>query len=339
MKVTTVGIDLAKSVFHVHGADARGAVVFSRRLTRAQLGPFMANLAPCLVGMEACGGAHYWGRRFRALGHDVRVITPHFVKPFVKSNKNDRNDAEAICEAVVRPTMRFVAIKSVEQQDRQALHRIRDRLMGQRTQAINQIRGLMAEYGIVMARRPATVRRRVPEILEDADNGLTPEARRLFAELYAELDQLEQRIAPHDQQIRATARSDEVCKRLQAIEGVGPVIATAITAAVGDARVFKNGRQFAASLGLVPRQHSTGGKPRLGRISKRGDPYLRKLLVQGALITVHWSRGKNTPKARWVQALVRRCGKQKAAVALANKNARVIWALMARGDTYRPQPA
>ena len=335
MQITTIGIDLAKSVFHVHGADAQGRPVFSRRVSRCKLGELIATLPPCLIGMEACGSAHYWARRFLELGHTVRLISPQFVKPFVKSNKNDRNDAEAICEAVSRPTMRFVAIKSVEQQDRQALHRVRQRLIGQRTAVINQVRGLLAEYGIVVARQPSSLRRRLPEILEDGENGLSARARELFASLYDELIQIQQRIEPIDLEIREIATQDEVCRRLQTVEGVGPLTATALTAAVGDAGVFKNGRQFAAYLGLVPRQHSSGGKQRLGRISKRGDTYVRTLLIHGARTTVRWARHKNTPRARWLMALVQRCGVQKAVVALANKNARVLWALMTRGEIYR----
>ena len=335
MQTTTIGIDLAKSVFHVHGADTRGRPVFSRRVSRCKLGELIAKLPPCLSGMEACGSAHYWARRFLELGHTVRLISPQFVKPFVKSNKNDRNDAEAICEAVSRPTMRFVAIKSVEQQDRQALHRVRQRLIGQRTAVINQVRGLLAEYGIVVARQPSSLRRRLPEILEDGENGLSARARELFARLYDELIQIQQRIEPIDLEIREIATQDEVCRRLQTVEGVGPLTATAVTAAVGDAGVFKNGRQFASYIGLVPRQHSSGGKQRLGRISKRGDTYVRTLLIHGAHTTVRWARHKNTPRARWLMALVQRCGVQKAVVALANKNARVLWALMTRGEIYR----
>lgn len=335
MHVTTLGIDLAKNVFQLHGADANGRPVFSERVSRRKLTEKIAQLPPCLIGMESCGGAHHWARRFRALGHRVRLVSPQFVKPFVKSNKNDRNDAEAICEAVSRPTMRFVAIKSVEQQDRQALHRVRQRLIGQRTALINQIRGLLTEYGIVVARQPASLRRRLPEILEDGDNELSVGARRLFAELYDELLQIQQRIEPVDREIRRIATEDEACRRLQAIEGIGPLTATAVTAVIGDAKVFKNGRQFAAYLGLVPRQHSSGGKPRLGGISKRGDTYLRTLLIHGARTTLRWARQKDTPRARWVMALVQRRGMQKAAVALANKNARAVWAVLARGEPYR----
>lgn len=335
MHVTTLGIDLAKNVFHLHGADSKGRPVFSRRVSRRKLAATVAALPQCLIGMESCGGSHYWARRFCALGHQVRLVSPQFVKPFVKSNKNDRNDAEAICEAVSRPTMRFVAIKSVEQQDRQALHRVRQRLIGQRTALINQMRGLLTEYGIVVARQPASLRRRLPEILEDGDNELSPRARHLFAQLYDELLQLQQRINPIDQEINQIATEDESCRRLLAIEGIGPLTATAVTAVIGDAKAFKNGRQFAAYLGLVPRQNSSGGKPRLGGISKRGDTYLRTLLIHGARTTIRWAQGKQTPRARWIMALVQRRGIQKAAVALANKNARVVWALMARGESYR----
>ena len=266
-------------------------------------------------------------------------MNPQFVKPYVKSNKNDRNDAEAICEAVTRPSMRFVAVKTPAQQDRQALHRVRARLVGHRTALVNQTRGLLAEYGIVLARQVAVLRRRLPEILEDGENELTADSRALFAELYEELLELERRLAPLNERIQAEADENELCRRLQAIEGVGPLTASAVTASVGDARVFRNGRQFAASLGLVPRQYSTGGKSRLGPISKRGDGYLRKLLVQGGIVAVHRAASKQTPRARWIQGLVKRCGKQKAAVAVANKNARIIWALMAHGESYRAQSA
>ncbi|MEJ2753981.1 MAG: IS110 family transposase, partial [Chloroflexota bacterium] len=334
MEATTLGIDLAKNVFHVHGADVRGRTVFSKRVSRRKLVELIATLPSCLIGMEACGSSHYWARRFHAMGHTVRLISPQFVKPYVKSNKNDRNDAEAICEAVSRPTMRFVAIKSVAQQDRQALHRVRQRLIGQRTALINQIRGLLAEYGIVVARQPASLRRRLPEILEDAENDLSGQARALFAQLYDELRQLQRRINPVDEAIKAIAGEDEICRRLQAVEGVGPLTATALTAAVGDARAFKNGRQFAAYLGLVPRQYSSGDKLRLGSISKRGDTYLRTLLIHGARNVVRWAAHRDTPRASWIRSLVQRCGAQKAAVAVANKNARVLWVLMARGECY-----
>lgn len=335
MNVTTVGIDLAKSVFHVYGADKKGRTVISQRVSRAKLPELIAKLPPCLIGIEACGGAHYWARCFHAMGHTVRLVSPQFVKPFVKSNKNDRNDAEAICEAVCRPTMRFVACKTIEQQDRQALHRVRQRLIGQRTALINQIRGLLSEYGIVIARQPAALRRRLPEILEDGENELSPSARYLFVQLYDELLQIQQRLIPLDQAIKDLAAQDKTCRRLQDVEGVGPLIATALTAAIGDARVFKNGRQFAAFLGLVPRQFSSGGKQRLGGISKRGDTYLRTLLIHGARAAVRSARKKETAKANWIRRLEQRCGLQKTIVAVANKNARVLWALMARGELYR----
>ena len=335
MNATTVGIDLAKNMFHVHGADEKGHRVFTQRVSRSRLREFIANLPSCLIGMEACGGAHYWARCFQAMGHTVRLISPQFVKPFVKSNKNDRNDAEAICEAVCRPTMRFVAIKSIEQQDRQALHRVRQRLIGQRTALINQIRGLLSEYGIVIARQPAALRRRLPEVLEDGDNELSPSARCLFSQLHDELIEIQHRLNPVDQAIKDLAAQDETCRRLQDVEGVGPLTATALTAAVGDARVFENGRQFAAFLGLVPRQYSSGGKERLGGISKRGDTYLRTLLIHGARAAVRSARKKDTARANWIRRLEQRCGLQKTIVAVANKNARVLWALMARGEVYK----
>lgn len=325
-----------KNIFHVHGADAKGRRVFSEPMSRAKLVPFIANLPLCLVGMEACATSNYWARRFQAMGHEVRLISPHFVKPYVKSNKNDRNDVEAICEAVSRPTMRFVAIKTMEQQDRQCLLRVRQRLISQRTSLVNQIRGLLGEYGIVVAKHRSRLQRVLPEVLEDGENGLSTAARQLFAQLSDELLELDKRIVPLDQSIKSIAHQDELCQRLQKVEGVGPLIATAVTATVGDANVFKNGRQFAAYLGLVPKQHSSGGKIRLGCISKRGDTYLRTLLVQGAQSAVRWSKNRDTPKARWIKTLIQRRGRQRAVVAIANKNARILWALMARGGTYHP---
>lgn len=281
MTIHTVGIDLAKNIFHVHGVDAHGRVVQRRVLKRAEVSNYFANLSPCLIGMEACSGAHYWARALTALGHDVRLMSPQFVKPYVKTNKSDRNDAEAICEAVSRPNMRFVPIKSEMQLDILAVHRVRQRLVGNRTALVNQIRGLLAERGIVVARDVASLRRRLPELLEIADNGLNDCFRSLLAELSEQLRALTSQIQHYDQVIRLIVRQHEACQRLMAIEGIGPMTASALYASAGDARVFKNGRQFAAWLGLVPKQHSSGGKPRLLGISKRGDAYLRTLLIHG----------------------------------------------------------
>jgi transposase len=261
---------------------------------------FFANVPPCVVGMEACCGAHYWGRVIGRFGHTVRLIAPQSVKPYVKSNKNDANDAEAICEAVGRPQMRFVPAKSVEQQDIQSLHRVRSRLVSSRTQLANQIRGLLTEYGIVLPQHVSQLRRGLPLILEDATNELTAFSRRLFASLYNELLSLEEKIQSLDEQIWAVHQASEPCQRIAAVEGIGPLIATALVAAMSDGRTFKNGRQFAAWLGLVPRQHSSGGKARLRGISKRGDPYLRTLLIHGARSVVYRASRKTDRRSLWI---------------------------------------
>lgn len=335
MKIATIGLDVAKNVFQVHGADAEGRAVLRKRLRRNQVAEFFANLPPCLVGLEACCGSHYWSRVLSRSGHTVRLIAPQFVKPYVKSNKNDANDAEAICEAVSRPQMRFVPAKSVEQQDVQAVHRVRSRLVSSRTQLASQMRGLLAEYGIVLSPGISQLRRGLPLILEDAENELTDFSRRLFAALYEELVQLDDKIKTLDEQVQAIYRASEPCQRVAAVEGIGPLIATALVAAISDGKSFKNGRQFAAWLGLVPRQHSTGGKARLFGISKRGDPYLRTLLIHGARSVVYRASRKTDTRNRWIADKQRRLGTSKACVALANKNARIVWSLIARGESYR----
>lgn len=300
-----------------------------------QVAPFFANLTPCLVGLEACGGAYYWVRRLSVFGHTVRLMAPQFVKPYVKSNKNDNNDAEAICEAVSRPHMRFVPAKSVEQQDIQSLHRVRSRLVSLRTQLANQVRGLLMEYGIVLPQHVGRLRRGLPEILEDGSNGLTAFARRLFASLYDELVDLDGKIEAVEEQVRAVYEASEPCQRVAAVEGIGPVTATALVAAMSDGKTFKNGRQFSAWLGLVPRQHSSGGKPRLFGISKRGDPYLRTLLIHGARSVVYRAGRKTDHRSRWIVDKQRRLGTTKTCVALANKNARIVWSLIAHQEDYR----
>jgi transposase len=335
MQVTTMGIDLAKQVFQVHGIDTRGIVLLKKRLTRSALRTFMANLPSCRVGMEVCGGANYWSRQFRAYGHDVRLMSPQFVKPYVKSNKNDCNDAEAICEAVSRPTMRFVAPKTVAQQDLQGLHRIRQRLVQSRTALINQIRGLLAEYGITVPQQAAQLRRRLPVILEDPTNELMPLGRELFGDLARELAGLNERITQVEARIKHLFAENEVCQRLAQVEGVGPLIATAMVAAVSDPRAFKNGRQLAAWLGLVPRQRSSGNTHLLLGISKRGDRYLRTLLIHGARSVVARVPAKKDSRSRWIVEIQRRRGTNRTCVAVANKNARILWALMAKGEMYR----
>jgi len=282
MTIATVGLDIAKQVFQVHAADSEERAVLRKRLQRDQVADFFANLPPCLIGVEACCGSHYWTRVLSRFGHTVRLIAPQFVKPYVKSNKNDANDAEAICEAVSRPQMRFVSTKSIEQQDIQSVHRVRSRLVSSRTQLASQVRGLLAEYGIVLPQGISQLCRGLPLILENAENELTGFSWRLFASLYEELAQLDSKIEALDEQVKAIYRASERCQRVAAVEGIGPLIATALVAAVSDGKSFKNGRQFAAWLGLVPREHSTGWKARLFGISKRGDPYLRTLLIHGA---------------------------------------------------------
>src|SRR5215831_4277240 len=334
--LSVVGIDLAKRVFHVAGMDDKGKIVLRKRLTREALLPFIARLPPVVIGMEACGGAHYWGRRFRAYGHTVKRIAPQFVKPSVKSNKNDPADAEAICEAVTRPTMRFVPIKEVEQQDLQSLHRARERVVKARTALGNEMRGLLAEYGVVLPQSVAKFRHAFLATLEAERAKLTPLSTELFGQLYEEFGVLEKRLAYYTDKIAAIGAAHPVCQRLMTIPGIGPLTATALVAAVSNASAFKNGRQFAAWIGLVPRQHSTGGKPRLLGMSKRGDVYLRKLFVHGARATLRWVDTKQDGRSRWLAALIARRGKNRAAVALANKNARIVWALLTSHQAYEP---
>ncbi len=333
-KVDRMGMDLGKNTFHVFGVDESGSVVVKKKLRRKQVLEYFANLPPCLVGMEACGSSHHWARELIKLGHEVKLISPQFVKPYVKGNKNDYNDAEGICEAVGRPTMRFVTIKAIEQQDLQGLHRIRQSVVKQRTALANQIRGLLGEYGIVVAQGIGQVRSRIPAILEDGENGLTDRFRGWLAELLEAFRALDERIQQYDQQIAREHAANAACQRLSAIPGVGPKSATAIVATYGDGKQFSDGRQFSANIGLVPRQHTTGGKPLLLGISKRGDKYIRTLLIHGARSVIHRIEGKTDSLSRWLQALVARRGKNKAAVALANKNARIIWALLSRGECY-----
>jgi len=298
---------------------------------------FFAMLPPCLIGMEACGGTHYWARELQKLGHTVKLMAPQFVKPYVKGNKNDANDAEAICEAVGRPTMRFVSVKTIAQQDLQAIHRIRSELVRQRTAKANQIRGLLAEYGIVVGRQVTTLRRALPELLENAENGLSFDFRALLDDLRQDLIRLDEREEEMSQKIHTLANSIPAAKRLQSIPGIGPISATAIVCAVGDGKQFKRGRDLAAWLGLTPRQQSSGGKDRLLGISKRGDSYLRTLLIQGAKSVLKVVDKKTDPRSLWLQNLCARKHKNIAAVALANKNARIAWALLSNETSYLPE--
>lgn len=336
--ISVIGLDIAKRVFQIHGIDESGAVVVRRQLRRGQMLGYFAGLSPCLIGLEACATGHHWGRELRALGHDVRLIPPQYVKPYVKRNKTDAADAEAICEAVTRPSMHFVGIKSVDQQAAMALHRVRDLLVRQRTMAINALRGHMAEFGVVEAQGIAGAERLVTVLADETDDRIPSLARRVLAVLVEQLRGVMARIDALEREMIAWHKTSEVSRRLATIPGVGPVTATALAATVPDASVFSSGRQFAAWLGLVPRQHSTGGKPRLGGISKRGDGYLRRLLMTGATAAL-W-RSKQTRARPWVQELLKRRPAKVVAVALANKTARTAWAMMNSGEAYRaPNPA
>lgn len=335
--ITVIGIDLAKRSFHLCGMDAQGRRVFSKQVSRAKLAQELANRPPCLVAMEACGSAHYWARTFQAYGHEVKLIAPQFVKPYVKSNKNDAADAEAIAEAAQRPTMRFVPIKSVEQQDLQAIHRMRSQAVEQRTAQVNQIRGLLAEYGVIIPQGRAHVGPCLAEILENAENGLSAWFRASLQGLADELRHLDARVAAYDAQLAALAQASEPAQRLMTIPGIGPLVATALIAAIGsDPRGFANGRSLAAFLGLVPRQHSTGGHDRLLGISKRGDTYLRQLLIHGARAVMRWVERKTDALSRWATALRVRRHTNIAVVALANKLARIAYAVLTSGQPYDP---
>lgn len=335
MKITTIGLDIAKSIFHLYAVNKMGRLVKKKQLKRKQVLAYMANLEPCLIAMEACGGANYWAREFIALGHEVKLIAPQYVKPYVKGNKNDYNDAEAIAEAAQRPNMRFVPIKSVEQQDVQNFHRQRERIKKERTALVNQIRGLLAEYGVVINQGVAAVRKSLPEILEDAENGLTARSRELFAELLEELWALDQRYEHSGQRITSLSQENAMCRRLDEILGIGPITASATYAAAGDGKDFVNGRHYSAWLGLVPGQHSTGGKTVLLGISKRGNAYLRTLYIHGARAVLRHSTNKTDRFSLWAQALLARRGHNRACVAVANKMARMAWVIMAKGETYR----
>jgi len=337
-KLSRVGVDLAKNVFQLHGVDRHGEKTWCRRLTRDKwLRVLLDKIEPgCVIGMEACTGAHHWVRQLQIKGFTVKLIAPQFVKPYVKSNKNDANDAEAVCEALSRPSMRFVAVKTVEQQEMQATHRIRSELLGQRTSKANQIRGLVSEYGLVAPQQMARLRAAVPTWLEDAENGLTNRFRWLLSGLWNDLQTLDQRVAELDDEIEGVAKSDPVATRLQQLRGVGPLIATALVAAVGQAEQFANGRQMAASLGLTPRQHSSGGKDRLLGISKRGDAYLRSILIHGARSVIRTAKHKDDRLSQWVTSLAARRHPNVAAAALANKTVRIAWAMLRRGTDYQP---
>lgn len=334
-QIYTLAIDLSKMSFQLHGVDHKGHCVLRKKLSRAKLMPFIANTPSCEIAIEACGGAHHWHRKFTKLGHTVRIIAPQFVKPYVKSNKSDAADAEAICEAAQRPTMRFVPAKSIEQQDIQSVHRIRSQTVARRTALSNQIRGLLMEYGIIIPKGISYIRKHIPMILEDAKNDLTALFRELLSELYDEMVHLDNRTQLLEQKLENIADKDEDCQRLLTIPGVGLLSATALVAAIGDISVFKSGRELAAWLGLVPRQHSTGGTPTLLGISKRGDCYLRSLLIHGGRTVVRVAHKYDDRRNRWVNELDQRRGKNISAVGVANKNARIAWAVLSKKESYR----
>lgn len=336
MEVVRIGLDLAKNIFEVHGADAQDNAVLKKTLRRYAVTQFFADLPPCIVGMEACSGSHYWAKVFADFGLEVRLISPQFVTPYVKSNKNDRNDAEAICEAISRPSMRFVPVKSVEQLEIEAVHRSRQRLVSDRTRLVNQTRGLLAEHCLVVAREISRIRRALSEIADGADHMLSALLVELVCDVNEELNELDQRIAAYTKRIRDLFRSNEMCQHIGKIEGIGPITATALVAAVGDRTCFKNGRQFAAWLGLVPKQRSSGGKSRLLGISKRGDRYLRTLMIHGARAVLRKTGGKTDAKSLWIERMRDRRHANVVAVALANKNVRTVWAVLSGRTEYRP---
>jgi len=333
-KIEIVGLDIAKSVFQVHGVDEKGEVVVRRRLKRGRVLPFFASIEPCRIGIEACATAHFWARELGALGHDVRLMPPSYVKPYVKRQKNDAADAEAICEAVSRPTMRFVPVKTVEQQSVMVLHRTRELLMGQRIRLSNAIRSHMAEYGIIAPVGRNGLQKLIEVNNDEADERVPAEARLCLKMLVAQLQLVNVQVLENDRQIRASARATEVGRRLMEIPGIGPVIASALVATVPDPHAFRCGRNLSAWIGLVPKQNSTGGKERLGSITKQGNRYLRQLLVIGALAVIRYAQRNGTRRPWLVQLMERRTTKV-AAVALANKTARMVWAIMVSGERYR----
>ena len=338
MKITTVGIDLAKDVIQVHAIDEHGKAVVKKAMKRGKVLEYFANLPPCLIGMEACGSAHHWYRQLSQYGHTVKLMAPQYVKPYVKTNKNDAADAEAICEAVGRPNMRFVAPKNTEQQTVLSQHAVRQGFVKARTAQGNQIRGLLAEFGIVIKRGFAPLYERLPEIVEDGENGLTGLFRQLLTRLLAHLKELDRQVGEIEQQIQMWHRGNEASLRLAERRGIGPLSATAIVATLGNGQQYKNGRQFAAAIGIVPRQHSSGGKPTLLGISKHGDKYLRTLLIHGARSVLRAVQMQATPSTNredlWLRGLLARRHHNVVAVALAAKTARIVWALLAKGDKF-----
>ncbi len=336
MQTHSVGIDLGKTTFHLVALGAAGKVLVRKKFTQRQLMTYTANMQTSLIGLEACSGAHFLGRALRKQGHDVRLIAAQFVKPFVKSNKNDFVDAEAIAEAVERKNMRFVPIKTDDQLDLQAIHRVRDRLISRRTAVINQLRAFLLERGMILARTPAKLRSAMPDILENADANLTPQMRNLIDLLWSEWKTVEQQIEEPSLELEKIATSDPGCARIRQIPGIGPIVATAIVAAIGNGAAFRKGRDFAAWLGVVPRQYSTGGNAKLLGISKRGNIYLRKVLIHGARAAAMRIKRDRAPIGAWMDALEARVPRNVLVVAMANKLARIAWAVLSSGEDYRP---
>ncbi len=338
MNVTTVGLDIAKNVFYAHGVDRNGKTVMQRKLMRGKALEFFAKLSPCLVGIEATGSAHYWARELMKFGHTVKLMPAQYVKAYVKRDKNDPNDAAGICEAVSRPSMRFVAVNTVEQQDVQMLHAIRQRVMQQRTAALNQIRGLLAEYGVVFKQGANPLRRGIAELLSRDAHGLSGMAVELIQDVQEQLTALDERLAAYDARVKRACQNDPRCLEIEALPGIGPLTSTAVVAKVGDGRQFKRARQMSSCLGLTAREHSSGGKQRQYGISKRGDTYTRTLLIHGARSVLQHAAKKADPDPllRWALRVQERRGKNIAAVALANKLARIAWAMLANGRHYDP---
>ena len=333
--ISVLGIDLAKNVFQLHGVDQEGNILVKKKLTRQKLNQYIMQLPPCLIGIEACSASHYWARQFESYGHEVKIMSPQYVKPYVKSNKNDQNDAAAIAEAVTRPSMRFVPKKSLEQQDLQLLHRMRSQLIKQRTATSNQIRGFLAEYGMTIPMGLRYVRNQLPGILEDAENGLTVISRAAFNELYQALQHLDGRIQKLESQIEAYAEQEPRCQRLVTLRGIGPLTATAIFSTVGDGSAFSCGRHLAAYLGLVPKQRGSGGKSVMLGLSKRGDKYLRYLLIHGARSVIFNLRGKTDDLSLWITEKLGRSNVNVTSAALASKTVRMAWALLSKEENYR----
>jgi len=340
LAIATIGLDIGKNIFHLVGLDKRGAIALRIKVSRGQVERRLATVPHCLIGLEACSGSHHIGRQLAALGHDVRLLPAQYVKPFLKGHKNDYRDAEAIAEAVQRPTMQFVAIKTPEQMDLLALHRVRSRLVSQRTGVINQIRGFLLERGITARQGPSALRQMLPTVLGSRSDSLSPRVGRLVADLAEDWRRLDERIATVSAEINELAKQDDHCQRLMTVPGIGPLIASAVVAAIGTGGGFKQGRDFGAWLGLVPRQESTGDRTILGRISKRGNKYLRTLFVQAAHVVLarrpHRARPGLWP---WIEAAARRLHRNVLAIALANKLARIAWAVLARGHSYQPMRA